>query len=167
MINEIILEALNKQLNAEFFTTYNYLAMVAKFKSMGLHGFAHWTRVQAKQEQVHAMKFFDFINERQGTIEWKGIGAPDVGWDGPLEAFEIAHLHEMQASTQINGLVEMSIERRDHATNAFLQWFVTAQVKEETLTLEVVHNLKLVGDSGNGLFLLDSEMGKRSDRLET
>ena len=73
----------------------------------------------------------------------------------------------MKASAQINGLVEMSIERRDHATNAFLQWFVAAQVKEEAITLEVVHNLKLVGGSGNGLFLLDSEMGSRSNRLET
>ena len=56
MITESIQEELNKQLNAEFFTTYNYLAMVAKFKSMGLHGFAHWSRVQARQEQAHAQR---------------------------------------------------------------------------------------------------------------
>ena len=66
MLNQTIQDALNKQLNAEFFTTNNYLAMSAKFRNKGLYGFAHWCRVQAKQEQKHGMKIFDFIGERQG-----------------------------------------------------------------------------------------------------
>tara|TARA_Y100000588_G_scaffold275773_1_gene292072 strand:- start:226 stop:444 length:219 start_codon:yes stop_codon:yes gene_type:complete len=71
------------------------------------------------------MKIFDFIGERKGNVDIGEIGAPDQEWETPLEAFEIAHLHEMKATAQINRLVEMSIERRDHATNTFLQWFVS------------------------------------------
>ena len=167
MINETIQNELNKQLNAEFFTVYNYLAMSAKFRLKGLRGFAHWARVQARQEQVHAMKIFDFIIERQGTVELSELGAPDVKWDHPLEAFEIAHLHEMKASAQINRLVEISIQHRDHASHVFLQWFVIAQVKEETLTNETVQKLKLLGDSSDGLFLFDGEMGRRPEQVDT
>ncbi len=82
-------------------------------------------------------------------------------WKTPLEAFEIAHLHEMKATAQINRLVEMCIEKRDHATHTFLQWFVETQVKEEAMTKEVVQKLELVGNEGNGLFLMDNELGKR------
>ena len=162
MMSEAIQDELNRQLNAEFFTVYNYLAMSAKFKLTGLRGFAHWARVQARIEQAHAMKIFDFIIERQGTVDLGELGAPDVKWDSPQEAFEIAHLHEMKASAQINRLMEISVQQRDHACNAFLQWFVAEQVKEEKLTNEVVQNLKLVGNNGEGLFLLDREMGQRS-----
>ncbi len=167
MVHEPIQDELNKQLNAEFFTIYNYLGMSAKFELMGLRGFAHWARVQARQEQTHAMKIFDFIIERQCTVELGELGAPDVKWDNPLAAFEIAHLHEMKASAQINRLVEVSIQQRDHACNAFLQWFVVAQVKEEKLTHEIVQKLTLMGNSGNGLFLLDREMGQRSEQVDT
>ncbi len=167
MVCEPIHDELNKQLNAEFFTIYNYLGMSAKFELMGLRGFAHWARVQARQEQTHAMKIFDFIIGRQGTVELGELGAPDVKWDHPLAAFEIAHLNEMKASAQINRLVEISIQERDHACNAFLQWFVVAQVKEEKLTNEIVHKLMLMGNSSDGLFLLDREMGQRSEQVDT
>ena len=161
MFNEAIQEALNKQLNAEFFTAYNYLAMSAKFRLMGLHGFAHWARVQANLEREHAMKFYDFICERGGTVTLTQVAEPDAEWGTVLEAFEIAYLHEMKATAQIYRLVDMAIERRDHATNAFLSWFVEEQVKEEALTNEIVQKLKLVGDAGNGMFLMDNELGQR------
>lgn len=161
MFSEAIQEALNKQLNAELFTTNNYLEMSAKFRFMGLHGFAHWARVQASVERKHAMKFYDFICDRGGVVTMGQIAEPDSQWDTPLEAFEIAYLHEMKATAQIYRLVDMATERRDHATSTFLQWFVEEQVREEAMTNEIVQKLKLVGDSGNALFLIDNELSKR------
>jgi len=161
MISEAIQEALNKQLNAEFSTTYNYLAVSAKFRLKGLHGFAHWARVQANLEREHAMKFYNFICDRGGTVTLTQVAQPDVRWETPQEAFEIAYLHEIKATAQIYRLVDMCIERRDHATNTFLQWFVEEQVKEEAMTNEIVQKLKLVGNEGNALFLIDNELRKR------
>ncbi len=73
----------------------------------------------------------------------------------------------MKASAQINRLIEISMDKKDHATRTFLRWFVEAQVREEVLTREVVQHLKLVGDGGNGVFLIDSEMGRRPDRVDS
>ncbi len=167
MVSDDIQDALNQQLNAEFFTAYNYLAMSAEFKSRNLTGFAHWSHVQSRLELDHAMRIYGYINDRQGNVALRQIEEPNVRWNSILEAFEIAYLHELKATTQINRLVDMTFDQRDHATNNFLQWFVSEQVEEEALASEVVDSLKLVGETGNGLFLLDHDMAERSIKVKT
>ncbi len=167
MIGDKIQQALNGQLNAEFYAAYHYLAMSAYFHSINLGGFATWMRTQAQEELMHAMRIYDFINDREGDIQLQEINAPSMKWDGPRAAFEDAYEHEKEVTEQINRLVDLSLEMRDHATNTFLQWFVTEQVEEEATASEIFHKLKLVGNDGNGLFLLDRDMGQRtSDETE-
>ncbi len=76
--------------------------------------------------------------------------------------FELAtYEHECNVSAMINDLVDIAIEEKDHATNNFLQWFVSEQVEEEASADAVVQKLKLIGDHGNGIFMLDRELGQR------
>jgi ferritin len=166
MIDKRIQDALNEQLNAEFFASYYYLSMSAFFKETDFDGFATWMRGQAQEELSHAMKIFDFINDREGVVELAEIKAPTLTWDGPLTAFEDAYTHEKEVTEQIYRLVDMSLEKRDHATNTFLQWFVTEQVEEESAANDIVNKLKLVGNDGNGLFLLDRDLGERGTQEE-
>ena len=162
MIDARVQNALNDQLNAEFYASYYYLAMSAYFKETDFDGFATWMRSQAKEELSHAMKIFDFINDREGVIDLKEIQSPTNSWDSPLAAFESAYEHEREVTEQIYNLVDMSVEKRDHATNTFLQWFVTEQVEEEATAVDIVNKLKLVRNDGNGLFLLDRDLGERT-----
>ena len=161
MLGEKIQSALNKQVNAEMYSSYLYLSMSAYFKSLNLAGFANWMRVQAQEELVHAMKFYDFINERGGRVMLQQVEAPPTEWSSPLDVFENAYKHEQKVTGLINDLVNLVVGERDHATNIFLQWFVTEQVEEEASADEVVQQLKLVGDDSGGLFMLDREMGQR------
>lgn len=161
MMNKNIEAALNKQLNAELYSSYLYLSMSAYFKSINLPGFASWMRVQTQEELVHAMKFYDFINERGGRVTLQKIDSPPTNWASPLNAFESAHKHEQKVTGLINDLVNLAVGEKDHATNIFLQWFVTEQVEEEASADEVVQKLKLVGKDSGGLFMLDGEMGQR------
>lgn len=135
--------------------------MSAYFLSINLKGFANWMRVQAQEELTHAMKFFDFINERSGRISLLEAKAPPKEWESPLAAFEDAYEHEQFVSSRINQLVDLSLEERDHASNNFLQWFVSEQVEEEASVDEVAQKLKLIGGDGGGLFMLDQELGQR------
>lgn len=162
MLSQRIQEALNQQLNAELFSSYLYLSMSAYFESQNLKGMANWMRIQAQEENAHAMKFFDFINERGAKVVLTRIDAPKVEWSSPLAAFEEAHQHECKISGLINGLVDLALSERDHAANAFLQWFVTEQVEEEASVLEITEQLKLAGDQGGMLFMLDRELGQRT-----
>ena len=161
MLKERIQEALNEQLNAELYSSYLYLSMSAYFETVDLPGFASWMRVQAMEELTHAMKFYKFINERGGRVLLKEIKAPPVEWDSPIAAFRQAYEHEQYVTSLINKLVDLAMEEKDHATYNFLQWFVNEQVEEEDSANSVVQKLKLVGERGGGLFMLDKELGQR------
>ena len=161
MISAKIQEAFNKQLNAELYSSYLYLSMSAHFESINLPGCANWMRCQAQEELVHAMKFHGYIIDRGGTVLLMAIEGPPTGWSSPLKAFEDAYKHEQKVTGLINAIVDFTVEEKDHASNAVLQWFVTEQVEEESSANDVVQKLKLAGDQGGGLFLVDRELAQR------
>ncbi|NDV26120.1 ferritin [Desulfovibrio sp. JC010] len=161
MSNKVLEKALNEQLNAEMYSAYLYLSMSAYFSDIGLDGFANWMRVQAKEEQFHAMKFYDYINERGGRVLLSAIEAPKTEWESPLACIEAVLEHEKHVTSLINNLVNLAIDERDHATNIFLQWFVTEQVEEEDSVNAVLNKLRLLNGEGNGMFILDKELSAR------
>lgn len=161
MIGIKMQDSFNRQLNAELYSSYLYLAMAAYFESVNLKGFSNWMKCQAQEELVHAMKFFTFLQERGGRAVMQAVPAPPVEWESPLKAFENAYSHECKVSSMINDLVDLALSERDHAANAFLQWFVNEQVEEESSAEGVVQALKLAGDRSGGLFLLDRELAGR------
>jgi ferritin len=162
MFHQKIQDAFNHQINAELFSSYLYLSMSAYFESQGFKGMATWMRIQAQEEELHAMKFFDFINERGGRVVMTAIEAPKTEWSSPLEVFEDAYAHERKVTGLINGLVDLALAEKDHAAHVFLQWFVTEQVEEEASATEVIDGLKLAGDKGTALLMLDRELGQRT-----
>lgn len=162
MLSKKVEDALNEQLNAEMFSAYLYLAMTAYFESRSLDGFANWMRIQAREELMHALKFYDFINERDGRVTLKAVGAPTKEWKTPLSVFEAAYEHEGKITDLINQLMNLAIKESDHATQIFLQWFVTEQVEELANSKAVIEKLKLVENSPQGLFLIDHELAGRA-----
>ena len=161
MISKKMERALNDQVNAELYSAYLYLSMVAYFESVNLAGFAAWMKAQTQEEVMHAMKIYDFINERGGRVILTAIDTPPSEWDSPLAAFEAAYAHEQLVTGRINDLVNLAVEEKDHATNSFLQWFVNEQVEEETSVDDVVQNLKMAQDAPGALFMIDRELGRR------
>mgnify|MGYP003702759491 CR=1 FL=1 len=162
MLSEKMQDALNGQLNAELYSSYLYLSMNAYFKSINLDGFANWMHFQAQEELTHSMKFYDFINQRGGKVNLMQIEAPPTEWGSPLGVFEATLEHEQKVTALINELVELALAEHDHATNIFLQWFVSEQVEEEESVSGVLEQLKLMGEAKGGLFMIDRELTKRS-----
>ena len=152
---------LNKQINEEMFSSYLYLSMAAYFESANLPGFANWMRVQTQEETLHAMMFFDYVNERNGRVLLTKIEAPKTEWKSPLDAFTEAYNHEKHISERIRALVKQARKLGDDSTENFLQWFVAEQVEEENSTYTIVQQLKLIGDDRAGLFLIDRELAAR------
>ncbi|WP_448873175.1 ferritin [Desulfobulbus propionicus] len=161
MLKKKMLKALNDQINAEMFSSYLYLSMESYFQSISLTGFAAWMRAQVQEELMHAMKFYDFVNERGGKVTLEAIAKPESLWESPLAAFEAIQKHEEHVTSLINDLVDLAIGEKDHATNNFLQWFVSEQVEEEASVGAIVEKMKLIKDNPSGLFMMDNELGKR------
>ena len=161
MLSEKMQVALNEQINAELHSAYVYLSMVAYFEDANLPGFASWMRIQAQEEVDHAMRFFDFVNERRGRVMLAPVAAVPTDWASPLAVFEDAFAHEQMISGMINDLMDLALAEKDHAARSFLNWFVDEQVEEEANADGVVQRLKMVGDSGHALYMLDREMANR------
>ena len=163
MLDQSIQDAMNEQIKNEFFSAYQYLSMAAYCETANRPGFAHWMRTQAQEEKDHAMKFYDFILERDGRVELRAIEDPRVEFGSPLEVFEGALEHERRVTAMINDLYALATEKRDYASQTFLQWFVTEQVEEEKNAGDVVETLRMIGGSKEALFLLDRELGQRQN----
>jgi ferritin len=161
MISKTMEKALNEQINAEMYSAYLYLSMEAYFRSLNLRGFANWMRVQMQEETTHAMKIYDYVDDRGGRIVLKSIAAPQDEWKSPLAVFEATYKHEQKVTGLINNLVNLAVKEKDHATGAFLQWFVSEQVEEEASADKIVQQMRMIGDAPGGLFMLDHELGQR------
>jgi len=160
-MNKKIEEAFNKQINEELYSAYLYLSMSAWFEAENLKGMANWMRQQSQEEMTHAMKFYNFIFDRDGTVALMEIRSPKTEWKSPQDAFEEAFSHERKISGMIHELVDLSLNESDHAANSFLQWFVNEQVEEEATVKEIVDKLKFAGDNKVTLFMMDSDLGQR------
>lgn len=154
-------QALNEQINAEFYSAYLYLSMSAWCENKNLKGFANWLRVQYQEETAHALKLLDYIHERNGTVVLEKIEAPSDNWQDIIDVFQNVLKHEQHVTSLINNLVQISIEEKDYATYNMLQWFVNEQVEEEANASEILEQLKMFEGKGAPLFMLDKELKQR------
>jgi ferritin len=162
MLSSQMLAALNTQINAEFYSAYLYLAMAARAEGLNFRGAARWFRMQHQEEWGHAMKLYDYIFSRLGQVELKGIAAPADKWDSLQAMFDATMTHEQEVTRRINDLMNMAIKDADHATTAFLQWYVNEQVEEESSVDQILHQLRMINNAPAGLFMLDRELGARA-----
>jgi len=162
MMSSAMQDALNSQINKEIFSAYLYASMASHFEHNSLKGFATWMRAQSGEELDHARKFVDYMHDRGARVKLTALDAPRTEWDTAIEVFEDAYKHECMISASINELATQSINEKDHATHAFLEWFVTEQVEEESNADQIVQQLKLANGAPGALFMLDRELGQRS-----
>jgi len=161
MLSKKMEEALNEQINKEMYSAYLYMSMSAHSTNAGLPGFANWFMVQYKEEMEHAMKIYDYVNNQGGRVKFKTIEEPLSTFKDAMDMFQKTLKHEQFITKSINELVDLAFKERDHATQIFLQWFVTEQIEEEGNDNDIIAKLKLAGDEGNGLFMIDKELGAR------
>lgn len=161
MIDKEMEEAINQQINEEMYSAYLYLSMSAHFENIGLKGFANWMYVQYQEEMDHAMKLYRYLMERGGQVRLYAIKEPPHEWKSPLDAFEQTLSHEKHITACINDLVDLAEKKKDRATFNLLQWYINEQVEEEANDEEILQQLKFIGDNGQGLLMLDRELGQR------
>ncbi|MGE5446850.1 MAG: ferritin [Bacteroidales bacterium] len=161
MIKKEVLDAINEQINAETYSAYMYLSMAAYFEEMGLSGFSNWMKVQYQEESAHALKFFNYITERNGKVVLKAVAQVPVDFNGIVDVFEQTLKHENNVTEKINNLMNIAVSASDHATQSFLKWFIDEQVEEEANVEKILATLKLINGEGNGIFMMDREMSQR------
>ena len=161
MLTKKMEDELNGQINAEYWSADFYLSMSAYLGNEGLAGAASWFRVQYQEEISHALKFFDYIIERGGKVNLLPIPEVQSEWNGIIDIFEETLKHEQEVTSLINNLMDVAIDEKDHAAKSFLQWYVDEQVEEESGVQTILDQLRMVEGKGNGLFMIDKDLGQR------
>jgi ferritin len=162
MVPKKIEEAFSEQIKFELESAYIYLSMAAYFDAEGFAGMGTWMRAQVQEEVTHAMRFYKHIVERGGHVKLHPLAVPPQDWKSPLAAFEAACEHEKFITAKVDGLVTLAHAEGDHGSSTLLQWFVDEQVEEEANSSKVVQDLRLVGNDGRGILMLDRELGQRT-----
>jgi len=161
MLSEKMVMKLNYQINRELYSAYLYLSMASYADSEGLSGFANWFKIQAKEEEYHAEKMYNYVNQQGRRVVLEAIEQPQTDFTSIVGLFEQTLKHEKVVTSLINGLVKLAREENDYATESFLQWYVTEQVEEEANPTDMIQKLKFIGKDGRGLLMLDKELATR------
>ncbi len=161
MLSKKLETAINKQINAEYWSAYLYLSMSNHFAAEGLQGMANWFKIQFKEEQDHALKFINYVISKGNRVELLPIEKVETKWDSILAAFKDTLAHEKVVTSRIHELVALAREEKDYATENMLQWFVNEQVEEEETAQGIIDALKLIGDNGMGIYMMDKDLSQR------
>jgi len=158
MISNAMAQRLNGQVNQEFYSAYFYMSMSAHSESNNLKGVAAWFMAKYDEEMAHAMKIYRYLHDQGARVELEAVDKPPTEYTGVLDMFEKTLAHERGVTASFNDLVDAALAEKDHATNIFLQWFVTEQIEEEATVSDIIGRLELVGERGEGLFMIDNQL---------
>lgn len=161
MVKQKIQDEINDQIQAEFQSAWLYLQFAAWFEGKNLDGFANWMKVQWQEEQEHAMKFYDHLIRRGGEVELKNLNAPEVSFTSAAGAFEQVLEHERYITKRIHKLYDLAETEDDYPLQVLLHWFIDEQVEEEEMATSILERLKLIGEEGTSLYVLDRELSQR------
>jgi len=161
MLKSKVLQAINQQINKEYYSAFLYLSMSAWFQGKGLPGFANWMFIQFQEELTHGNKFFKYVHERGSQVVLQPIAQVENDFSDVIDIFEKTLSHEQFVTDSINKIQDIAIAESDYATQSFLKWFIDEQVEEEANVQEILDTLKLINGQGNGIFMLDREMRQR------
>lgn len=158
MINEKLKQAINDQINKEFYSSYLYLAMAAHFDAIALPGFAKWMKVQAAEEWSHGMKFYEYLYEAGSSVELKAIELPPAKFGTPKEIFQQVFAHEQLVTASINAIYFLAKEENDPKTELMLHWFINEQVEEEKNARDLIDQLEMAGSGSFGILFMDKHV---------
>jgi len=161
-MTEKSLNIVNAQINEEFYSAYLYLAFSAKLENWGLKGAASWMMIQAKEELDHALGFVKFLTERNQEVKLETITKPENDIKNILEIFKAGLAHEQHITERIGNIYEIAKAEKDHALESFIKWYIDEQVEEEANANEIIDKLKLIGNEGSAVYLIDQELAART-----
>lgn len=161
MLSEKLLNHLNDQVNFEIYSAYVYLSMAAYCESVDLNGFSNFFKVQSQEELFHAMKFYDYIFQKNGVVTLEQIEKPNANYENITHVFESGYEHEQIVTSRLYKIADIATEEKEHATLSLLNWFINEQVEEENTFNTILKKIKRAENNPAALYMLDDELAAR------
>ncbi len=161
MLSQKLHDAINAQINAEFWSAYLYLSMSAEAEAKGFKGMANWFRIQFMEEQDHARILMNYLYSCDAKVELKPIDAVQTSWESVHAMFVNTLEHEKKVTAMINNLAAIAAEDKDYASSNMLVWFINEQVEEEEAIRDILTACDAVEGNKYGLYMFDKELASR------
>ena len=160
-MSTLLSSMLNTQIQKEFESAYIYLGFSAFFDKKGLSGFSNWYKIQAKEEEPHAMKIYDYLCKVNQPIELLPISAPKNKVENISQVLSQSLEHEEYVTNLISTLYFQAEKEKDLFAKNFLEWFISEQLEEEQNAKNLIEKYENFGSTPEGLYLLDKELAAR------
>lgn len=157
-MNKDLLKGLNDHLKLEFRAAHEYLAMSIWLSEHDLPGFSSWMKKQSSDELGHAQRIIDHLIERDQKALLPAIAAPPSDWKTAEALCEHVLKNEREVTGSINELFSLAEKSKDRPASVMLQWFVNEQMEEEAAARAVLGRIRLAGNTGVGLLMIDQEL---------
>jgi ferritin len=158
LISKELTEEINKQIGREFGASLQYYNIAAYFDADDLPQLASFFYRQAEEEKTHAVKFLHYIVEAGGQVRIPAVAQPKHDLASAEEAAGLALAWENEVTAQINALMDLAIEQKDHIAQDFLRWFVTEQL-EEVSTMSTL--LSVIRRAGANLLWVEDFLARQ------
>jgi len=161
MISDKMAAKINDQIKHELYSGHLYLSMAAYCSSIDMDGFANFFIVQEQEERSHAMKFYHYIVEQDKDVKIYGLDQPKQDFKSLEEVIELAWKHEQHVTKLLNDIMDLAVQEKDYATQSLMNWYIDEQVEEEASMLGILKKIRMVGEKGHGIFMLDAHLKER------
>ncbi len=162
MVSEKMVEELNVQIKMELYSGHLYLAMAAYCASIDFDGFANFFIVQEQEERFHAMKLFKYIGDQDKDVKIYGLEQPRTEYKSLEDVFKVAWKHEQVVTRRFYDLMDLAVNDKDYTSQGFFKWYIDEQVEEETTMLNILKKIRLLGEKGQGIYMLDKDLAQRT-----
>lgn len=153
-----LLKGLNQHLTLEFRAAHEYLAMSIWLAEHDLPGFSKWMAKQSSDERMHAQRIINHLVERDQKVKLPAVSAPPADWKSAEVLCAHVLKNEQAVTASINNLYAMAEKAKDRPATIMLQWFVNEQMEEEASARAVLGRIRLAGNTGVGLLMIDQEL---------
>lgn len=145
-ISNAMAERMNAQVGNELGASNQYLQIASYFDGEGLSKLAKFFYAQAEEEREHAMKFVHYLMDVGASLSIAAIPATKTEIGAAEKAFEMSLAWEQEVTGQIHAMMDLAVQEKDYASQAFLQWFVTEQVEEVSSMENMLQVVRRAGE---------------------
>ena len=157
-VEKSVVDALNVHMGREFEAHLQYLSVSSWFDAEGLPELTKFFAAQAAEEHMHATKILAYVQDVGGPVVIPALAAPKASFESAEEAVAGCLEWEESITAHIHALVDLAVAENDHATQVFLQWYVTEQVEEIATMNELLQVTRRAGESN--LLLLEDYVAR-------
>jgi ferritin len=160
LISDKLAKAMSDQVGRELGASNQYVAIAAYFDAESLTELASFFYGQSDEERMHALKFVHYVADAGGKVAIPAVAQPQSAFESAEAAARLSLEWELEVTKQINALMDIAIQEKDHIAHGFLEWFVNEQLEEVNTMNELLSVIRRAGK--DGLLLVEQYVARRS-----